>query len=242
MSANYVATAVLLLLILCGRSFEKIGLRGYLTVAVLAALASCGRMMIQSIPSVQPATFIVMLCGLLLGSSAGFYCGVVVALLSSLLISIGPWTPYQALFWGLSGLCVVLVDSRRRYVVALKNAAAPFFDKINLLIFRQKEKEQSFSAKLAHHGLMVVRFLLQPDKLLLAAYGFTVGFLFGWGMNLWYYADGSAPFTLSAFFMSCVASFSFDLAHALTNAVLLLLFSDSLFSLLKGILDAKTRP
>ena len=74
-----------------------------MVIALLAALASAGRMALAAIPSVQPASFIVMLCGMALGGGAGLYCGLITALLSSLLTSVGPWTIWQALLWGLMG-------------------------------------------------------------------------------------------------------------------------------------------
>mgnify|MGYP000880853333 CR=1 FL=1 len=63
------------------------------------------------------------------------------------------------------------------------------------------------------------------NRILQSCYGFIWGLVFGWVMNLWYYADGMMPFSLRAYALSCVGSFSFDITHAIVNALLLLVFS-----------------
>ncbi len=60
---------------------------------------------------------------------------------------------------------------------------------------------------------------------LLAPYGFVWGFLFGWFTNLWWYSAMNIPLVWSSFLLACANSFTFDLLHAVTNAVLLLAFS-----------------
>lgn len=169
-------------LALSAPGFLRRGLKALVVVAVLAALASVGRMLFASIPSVQPASFFIILCGLSLGPGAGLICGLLTALLSGLLTSLGPFTLWQAFFWGLMGLSAV----------ALRRA--PWW--------------------------------------VLVAFGFAWGFLFGWGMNLWWYSVADVPLTLGAFLLACVKSFSHDLAHALTNAALLAAFSRGSLKLL----------
>lgn len=90
-------------------NLKRIGLRGLVAISVIAALASGGRAVMIMVASVQPATFLILMCGMGLGPGAGFVCGVLVALISSFLTSIGPWTIWQALVWGLvgaSGYCL----------------------------------------------------------------------------------------------------------------------------------------
>ena len=155
------------------RDFARTGVRGMCAAAILTALASLGRALFAGIPSVQPASFIIMVCGATLGGGAGLYCGMLTAVLSNLLIGqIGPYTVWQMFFWGIMGLCAPRP----------MNAGA------------------------------VVRVI----------YGFAWGFVFGWGMNLWYPLAGFVPLNAVSFLLACVSSFTFDLAHALTNAVLCL--------------------
>jgi len=104
-------------------SLRALGVRGLAVSALLAALASVGRLAFAAMPSVQPASFIIMLCGMALGGGAGLYCGMVTAVLSSFLTSMGPWTLWQALLWGLMGLCSFWMKSRPSWLVALYGLA-----------------------------------------------------------------------------------------------------------------------
>lgn len=68
---------------------------------------------------------------------------------------------------------------------------------------------------------------LMESKHRLCFFGFVWGFLFGWMMNLWVLLffqlnDISWKLILS----SCIASFKFDLNHALCNVVFMLLFHE----------------
>lgn len=56
-------------------------------------------------------------------------------------------------------------------------------------------------------------------------FGFAVGWLFGWFMNLWFLLGFVGDLTKEAFISAYVASIYFDLAHALSNVFFLALFS-----------------
>ncbi len=174
----YLLIVLLILLIGFGRGFVRQGLQALLAVAVLIAMASIGRALFASIPNVQPASFLIMVCGFIWGPGAGLVAGILTALLSSLLTSLGLHTVWQAFFWGLMGL----------------SAAA----------FRRTP--------------IYVR----------VSFGFIWGFLFGWGMNLWYYSLAGAPFSWSAYLVACTFGFNFDLLHAAANAALLFLYCVSM--------------
>ncbi|MGH0424526.1 MULTISPECIES: ECF transporter S component [Bacillus] len=74
-------------------------------------------------------------------------------------------------------------------------------------------------------------------------YGLFVGFLFGWIMNLWGLLGFIREATWEAVISYYIASFYFDLSHAISNVVFLLLFSTSWIMILTrfkkkyGILD-----
>lgn len=72
-------------------------------ISILSAVASAGRVLFSSIPSVQPASFIIMITGIVFGGEAGFITGAITALSSNLLLGQGPWTVWQMLAWGLMG-------------------------------------------------------------------------------------------------------------------------------------------
>jgi prenyltransferase beta subunit len=73
-------------------------------VAALAALAALGRMAFAPVPNVKPTTDIALLAGYALGGAPGFVVGAVAALTSNFFFGQGPWTPWQMLGWGGTGL------------------------------------------------------------------------------------------------------------------------------------------
>ncbi len=73
-------------------------------VALLASLASVGRILFSQIPSVQPSSFIVISSGLILSPIPALAVGVITAFSSSLVLGFGTYTFYQAFLWGLMGL------------------------------------------------------------------------------------------------------------------------------------------
>ena len=70
------------------------------TMSALAAVANC----LQRYGSLQPATFIIMICAYVFGPQIGFIVGAISALVSNFFLGQGPWTPWQMLCWGLCGV------------------------------------------------------------------------------------------------------------------------------------------
>jgi energy-coupling factor transport system substrate-specific component len=65
------------------------------------------------------------------------------------------------------------------------------------------------------------------SKLGLCVFAFVWGFLFGWIMNLWFLIFFHAKdITWRVLLGSCMASFKFDLNHAICNVIFILLFYD----------------
>ncbi|MGB9886525.1 MAG: ECF transporter S component [Moorellales bacterium] len=56
-----------------------------------------------------------------------------------------------------------------------------------------------------------------PSRVGLAAFGLAWGYLFGWLMNLWFWAAFLPAAGIRGLAAACVASLPFDTAHALTN-------------------------
>jgi hypothetical protein len=73
-------------------------------VAALAALAVLGRLAFTPIPNVKPTTDIAIFAGYALGGLPGFVVGAVAALVSNFVLGQGPWTPWEMLAWGVTGL------------------------------------------------------------------------------------------------------------------------------------------
>lgn len=75
-------------------------------------------------------------------------------------------------------------------------------------------------------GLFAERGWIQ-NKVGLLVFGGVWGFLFGWIMNLWYVLGFFETLSWSVFISAYIASFYFDLAHALSNVFFLAIFASS---------------
>lgn len=77
--------------------------RELVIVAVMAALAVASRLAFAWAPGFKPIFAVIMVSGVALGPSTGFFVGAVSALASNFLFGQGPWTPWQMLGFGLCG-------------------------------------------------------------------------------------------------------------------------------------------
>jgi energy-coupling factor transport system substrate-specific component len=73
-------------------------------VATLAAFAALGRVAFAALPNVKPTTDIVLISGYALGGAPGFMVGALAGLSSNFFFGQGPWTPWQMVAWGATGL------------------------------------------------------------------------------------------------------------------------------------------
>lgn len=73
-------------------------------VAVLAALAVAGRIVLAPIPNVVATTDIVLFSGYALGPAPGFAVGALGGLVSNFWLGQGVWTPWQMVGWGMTGV------------------------------------------------------------------------------------------------------------------------------------------
>ncbi len=78
-------------------------------MAILVALAVVGRLAFAAIPSVQAASFVIIMGAMILGPELGFVVGATTALVSNLFLGQGPWTPWQMFAWGLMGFTAALI-------------------------------------------------------------------------------------------------------------------------------------
>ncbi len=83
---------------------RKLSIERLVLTAVFSALASVGRILFIPVASVLASSFFIIMCGVLLGASEGFLCGVGCAFVSNMVMSQGMWTPWQMLSWGLMGV------------------------------------------------------------------------------------------------------------------------------------------
>ncbi len=82
---------------------RRLQARELVTVAVMAALAVASRAAFAWAPGFKPIFAVIMVAGVALGPSSGFFVGAVSALASNFLFGQGPWTPWQMLGYGLCG-------------------------------------------------------------------------------------------------------------------------------------------
>lgn len=77
--------------------------RELVIIAALCAMAVAGRMAFAVLPEFKPVTAIVIITGVALGAETGFLVGAVTMLVSNMMFSQGPWTPWQMFAMGLVG-------------------------------------------------------------------------------------------------------------------------------------------
>lgn len=86
--------------------------RELVTVAVLCALAVAGRAAFFMLPQFKPVLAIAILAGASLGAETGFLVGAVSMLVSNMLFSQGPWTPWQMFAAGMIGFLAGILFRR----------------------------------------------------------------------------------------------------------------------------------
>ncbi len=101
-------TVLSLCLFAAGYEKKQTGSRRMIIAAVMTALAVTGRF----IPLFKPVSALTIISGIWLGGETGFLVGALSALISNIFFGQGPWTPFQMLGWGLTGLIAGLIAPR----------------------------------------------------------------------------------------------------------------------------------
>lgn len=70
-------------------------------LAFLATLAIVGRNAMAFLPNFQPVTAIIIITGLLLGTSDAILVTIIIVLVSNMYLGMGIWTIYQIISWGM---------------------------------------------------------------------------------------------------------------------------------------------
>ncbi|MDI9241277.1 ECF transporter S component [Fusibacillus kribbianus] len=79
-------------------------IRRMVMIAVMTAIAVLGRLIFGPIPAFKPMAAIIILTGIYMGPESGFLVGSLEAVVSNIFFGQGPWTPFQMLTLGLTGL------------------------------------------------------------------------------------------------------------------------------------------
>ncbi|MBR3836221.1 MAG: ATP-binding cassette domain-containing protein [Clostridia bacterium] len=77
--------------------------RELVTIAVLCAIGIAGRSLFFMLPQFKPVLTLTIIAGVAFGGETGFLVGAVTMLLSNMLFSQGPWTPWQMFAMGSIG-------------------------------------------------------------------------------------------------------------------------------------------
>ena len=77
--------------------------RELVVIAVLCAIGVAGRSAFFMLPQFKPMLALVIISGVALGGETGFLVGAVTMLVSNILFSQGPWTPWQMFAMGITG-------------------------------------------------------------------------------------------------------------------------------------------
>ena len=77
--------------------------RELVTIAVLCAIGIAGRSLFFMLPQFKPVLALTIIAGVAFGGETGFLVGAVTMLLSNMLFSQGPWTPWQMFAMGIIG-------------------------------------------------------------------------------------------------------------------------------------------
>ncbi len=77
--------------------------RELVTIAVLCAIGIAGRSLFFMLPQFKPVLALTIVAGVAFGGETGFLVGAVTMLLSNMLFSQGPWTPWQMFAAGIIG-------------------------------------------------------------------------------------------------------------------------------------------
>ena len=76
-------------------------------------------------------------------------------------------------------------------------------------------------------------YVWMKSRISLSIFGFVWGYIFGWIMNIWFMIANVESWSIHYFITTYAASFYFDLAHGVTNTILILLFSVSWLKVLQ---------
>ncbi|MCR4771233.1 MAG: ATP-binding cassette domain-containing protein [Oscillospiraceae bacterium] len=77
--------------------------RELVIIAVLCAVSVAGRMVFFMLPSFKPVLALLIIAGVAFGGETGFLVGAVTMLVSDVMFSAGPWTPWQMFAAGIVG-------------------------------------------------------------------------------------------------------------------------------------------
>lgn len=187
-------------------------------LGVLVAVTSVLRFIEVAIPmpgGFSPIFAPIIIAGYVFGGRFGFLMGVFTLLTSALITGgVGPWLPYQMFTAGWAGLSAAWLRNLTFYV----------------------SRSTSHASRNTQHATRNTQHAIRLDILILCAFGFIWGLLYGVIINVYFWPVAAGPTTqawtpgiglsetltrYAAFYV--VTSLAWDLARALGNVALILL-------------------
>lgn len=111
---NYAAAAFFTAALSCVPFFihfesKSISAKEISLVSIMTVLSVLSRIIFSEVPSFKPVTAMIIITAISFGAEAGFMTGSLSAFISNIYFGQGPWTPFQMLAWGISGLLAGLL-------------------------------------------------------------------------------------------------------------------------------------
>lgn len=106
--------------------------RELVVIAVLCAMSVAGRAAFFMLPQFKPVMALTIISGVAFGGESGFLVGAMSMLLSNILFSQGPWTPYQMFAMGLIGFLAGILF--RRGLLRRTRGALAVFGAISAIV------------------------------------------------------------------------------------------------------------
>lgn len=203
--------------------------REIVTLAIMTALCvSVNELCSHTIP-LHAGTAFVILTGTCLGPEAGFMVGALSRLLCNFFDGQGPWTPWQMLTWGLLGICFGVIYSRgKRFRQETgKDPVQGGVNDSNDLVQRGENDRKDNPVRFVI-GLAVMAFIM-----VFVVYGGIMNFA-AWLMNH-AMSPQNSPLTKEELLVVYAAGVPYDLTHAGTTALCILLFGHTVIEKLQRI-------
>lgn len=231
-----------LLIFFAGFESSKPALRQIMPTAVLAALASAGRILFAPIPDFKPVSAICIMAGAVFGRRCGFMVGALAALCSNFFFGQGPWTPWQMYAWGMIGYFAGILGQAEVFGEAkvshttsdnnLGSTTTPTALEVNKISVQTQDKEKAPEQQLrkektspkqqAQSQKPSARRTFSLSTLALISYGFLSGVFFGFILNSYYLVGFVIPVSWQGALAVYISGLPFDIIHGIATVVFLL--------------------
>lgn len=109
-------------------------------IAMLCALAVAGRIVLSSVPNVQPVTAILILTAIYIGTADAVMSSFVIVITTNLILSHGIWSLYQFFAWAIIGIIsgILFKKVKNPYLIIIWAFIAGYFYGAFVSVFSYK--------------------------------------------------------------------------------------------------------